>query len=216
VTENAARNARRSRSDALPAAFYDRPTEQVARDLLGAVLEHRHADGTAAGRIVETEAYLGPDDPACHAVAGLTARTRHLHGPPGRAYIYFIYGTYWCLNAVTREEGHGSAVLVRALEPLRGVEHMRRRRPRVRRDRDLTNGPGKLCLALAIDGSLDGVPLDRPPLRILSGDPISDADVEVTPRIGITRAAEWPLRWIVRGNEFVTRTPAHFPRTRLG
>ena len=215
MNENAAPRARRSRSRPLPRSFYDRATEQVARDLLGAVMECRRADGIAAGRIVETEAYLGPDDPACHAVAGLTRRTRHLHGPPGNAYVYFIYGTYWCFNAVTREEGHGSAVLVRALEPVQGLELIRRRRPGVRRDRDLTNGPGKLCLALGIDGSLDGVSLDEPPLCILAGTPVPDEDVDVTPRIGITQAADWPLRWIVRDSEYVSRTPPHFPRTRV-
>ena len=187
----------------LPPAFYDRPTELVARDLLGAVLECSTPDGTASGRIVEVEAYLGPDDPACHAVAGRTERTWHLHGPPGVAYVYFIYGAHWCVNAVTREEGHGSAVLVRALEPLTGLDVMRSRR-RVRRDIDLTNGPGKLCQALAIDGTLDGVRLDRRPLRILEGDPLDDASVIVTPRVGITRAADWPLRWVVRDNPYVS------------
>ena len=191
---------------ALPMSFYDRPTEQVARDLLGAVLECTTPLGTASGRIVETEAYLGPDDPACHAVAGLTERTRNLHGPPGIAYVYFIYGVHWCFNAVTREEGHGSAVLVRAVEPLAGVDLMRERRGNVRRDVDLTNGPGKLCQALGIDGAMDGTRLTQPPLRILAAPPVEDGDVEITPRIGITRAADWPLRWLVRGNPYVSAT----------
>ena len=188
----------------LPASFYDRPTELVARALLGAVLEHASPDGVASGRIVEAEAYLGPDDPACHAVAGRTERTWHLHGPPGVAYVYFIYGAHWCFNAVTREEGHGSAVLVRALEPLRGMDLMRQRRGNVRRDVDLTNGPGKLCQALGIDGALDGTRLDRAPLRILGGSAVPDTEVHVTARIGITRAADWPLRWVVRGNPYVS------------
>jgi len=192
------------RGRVLPAAFYDRPTELVARELLGAVLECTTDDGVAAGRIVETEAYLGPDDPACHAVVGRTERTWHLHGPPGVAYVYFIYGAHWCFNAVTREEGHGSAVLVRALAPVRGIELMRRRRGDPGVDRNLANGPGKLCQALGITGALDGVRLDRKPLRILAGDAIADDDVVVTPRIGITRAADWPLRWFVRDNPFVS------------
>jgi DNA-3-methyladenine glycosylase len=188
----------------LLSSFYDRPTEVVARELLGAVLESTTSEGTVAGRIVETEAYLGPDDPACHAVAGRTERTWHLHGPPGIAYVYFIYGVHWCFNAVTREEGHGSAVLVRAVEPVRGLALMRQRRPAARRDVDLTNGPGKLCQALGIDGALNGVRLDRRPLRILAGDPVDDADVTVTARIGITQAVEWPLRWILKGNPYVS------------
>lgn len=192
------------RGRVLPASFYDRPTELVARELLGALLECTTPDGVASGRIIETEAYLGPDDPACHAVAGRTERTRHLHGPPGIAYIYFIYGAHWCFNAVTREEGHGSAVLVRAVEPVTGLELMRQRRPAARRDAQLTNGPGKLCRALGIDGALDGVRLDRRPLRIMAATPVEDRDVEVTPRIGITQATDWPLRWLVRGNPFVS------------
>ena len=188
----------------LPRAFYDRPTELVARELLGAILEHHSADGVTSGRIVETEAYLGPDDPACHAVAGRTARTWHLHGPPGIAYVYFIYRVHWCFNAVTREEGHGSAVLVRAIEPIEGMPLMRIRRAGARREVDLTNGPGKLCQALGIDGALDGARLDRGPLRIRSGESIPDTDVGVSARIGITRAAEWPLRWFVRGNAYVS------------
>lgn len=199
----------------LPAAFYDRDPALVARELLGAVLTCRTPEGTTSGRIVETEAYLGPHDPACHAVAGRTRRTWHLHGPPGVAYVYLIYGMYWCFNAVTLPEGVGSAVLVRALQPLDGLALMRRRRPRVARDRDLCNGPGKLCLALGIDGALDGVPLTRGALVLRAGTAVPDADVEVTPRIGITQAADWPLRFLVRGDEHVSRTPKGFFRRGL-
>lgn len=198
---------------ALPADFYDRGTEEVARHLLGAVLVHDAPDGTAAGRIVETEAYLGEHDAACHAAAGRTRRTAPLYGPPGHAYIYFIYGVHWCFNAVTRAEGLPSAVLVRALEPVAGESLMRARRPGASRVVDLTNGPGKLCAALGITGALDCAPLDRGPLRVHAGEPVADSDVDVTPRIGIRRAADWPLRWLMRGNPYVSRTPTHFSRT---
>ncbi len=214
TTRDAAPPARRSRVGApLATAFYDRPTELVARELLGAVLECRTGEGLTRGRIVETEAYLGPDDPACHAVAGLTARTQHLFGPPGRAYVYLIYGMYWCFNAVTREHGHGAAVLVRAVHPLDGVALMQRRRPRAARERELTNGPGKLCLAMGIVGAMSGASLRDGPVTIRRGEPVADADVDVTPRIGITRAADWPLRYLVRDDPFVSATPRSFPRT---
>jgi len=186
------------------AGFYDRATEIVARELLGAVLEHRTVEGTVRGRIVETEAYLGPDDPACHAAAGLTERTRILHGPPGHAYVYFIYGMHWCFNAVTREAGHGSAVLVRALEPLSGLALMRRRRE-IDDDVGLTSGPARLCEAFAIRRSQNGVRLDRGPLRILQGLSVPDESVLITPRIGIRKAADWPLRFLVKQNPFVSK-----------
>jgi DNA-3-methyladenine glycosylase len=198
----------------LTASFYDRPTELVSRELLGAELECTTPEGVTRGRIVETEAYLGPDDPACHAAAGLTPRTLHLFGPPGLSYVYLIYGMYWCFNAVTRERGHGAAVLVRAVHPTFGVDLMRQRRPKVTRERELTNGPGKLALAMGIVGSMSGMPLQRPPIVIRAGEFVPDADVEVTPRIGITRAAEWPLRYLVRNDPFVSATPRDFPRSR--
>lgn len=196
---------RPARSRVLPRAFYDRDTELVARDLLGAIVQHDSAEGMTAGRIVETEAYLGEHDPACHAAVGLTPRTRPLYGPPGIAYVYFIYGVHWCLNAVTRAEGLPSAVLIRALEPVDGLEWMRRRRSRARRDIDLTNGPGKLCQALGIDGTSNGLTLQRPPLVIRRGDIVAEDDVVLSPRIGITQAADWPLRWHIRGNPYVSR-----------
>ena len=211
MTENAARTARRSRiavyPRALPRSFYDRDTEIVARELLGAVLWCKTAAGVAVGRIVETEAYLGEHDGACHAAAGLTQRTRWLYGPPGIAYVYFIYGVHWCFNAVTRREGLPSAVLVRALEPVEGLPLMRRRRGASVHDRDLTNGPGKLCAALGITGTFNGARLDRPPLSIVRGEPVADAEVAVSARVGIRRAADWPLRWFVKGSPYVSRAP---------
>lgn len=211
MKRDAAPTARRSRlGSPLPAAFYDRPTELVARDLLGTVLQCTTPEGVTRAKIVETEAYTGPDDPACHAAAGLTRRTEHLFGPPGMSYVYFIYGMYWCFNAVTRERGHGSAVLIRAVHPLAGIDLMRRRRPRAHRDRDLTNGPGKLCLAMGIVGAMNGTSLRTGPIVIRAGEPVSDAEVIVTPRIGITQAAEWPLRFLLRDDPYVSATPAHF------
>src|SRR5690349_4504003 len=193
------------RGKILPREFYDRETELVARDMLGTVLECETEDGIASGIIVETEAYLGEHDLACHASVGRPARTAHLYGPPGISYVYFIYGMYWCFNAVTREAGRPSAVLVRALEPLDGIALMHKRRPRIKNDVDLTNGPGKLCTALGITGAMTGKPLQRTPLVIREGEPVGDDQVRVTARIGITKSADWPLRWIVRGNRFVSR-----------
>ena len=119
--------------------------------------------------------------------------------------MYFIYGVHWCVNAVTRPVDQPSAVLIRALEPLEGIEIMRKRRRAARRDIDLTNGPGKLCEALGITGRHNGLPLQKPPLRILSGSPVGDSEIGVTARIGITQCREWPLRWVIRDNPFVSR-----------
>jgi DNA-3-methyladenine glycosylase len=209
MNKNAAPKARRSSSRAvLPKSFYARDTEIVARELLGAVLVCRTDDGVTSGRIVETEAYLGEHDLACHAAVGRTSRTDPLYGEPGTAYVYFIYGVHWCFNAVTRPAGQPSAVLVRAVEPIDGVELMRSRRAAAVRDVDLTNGPGKLCQAMGITGAHNRLSLRRPPLQIHAGDPISDRDVEITPRIGITQCADWPLRWVIAGNPYVSRAPS--------
>ena len=209
----AERSRHAQRAAVLPQSFYDRPTELVARDLLGAILECRTPEGTASGRIVETEAYVGEHDLACHAAAGRTARTDPLYGEPGIAYIYFIYGMYWCFNAVTRAAGEPSAVLVRALEPLTGLELMRQRRGGAsRRDSDLANGPGKLCQALGIDGNFNRNSLQRPPLVIRRGIEVPRGAVTVTPRVGITRCADWPLRWFISDSAFVSKTPTGFSR----
>lgn len=230
-TEGVVANAVRRRP--LPRSFYERDSKVVARALLGTVLECETPEGRASGRIVETEAYLGPSDPASHAAAGLTGRTRYLFGRPGSAYVYFIYGVHWCVNAVAWRHGAGTAVLIRALEPVEGIALMRARRwarrgvrrraaraaeedGMGRRDRDLTNGPGKLCVALGIDGRLNGVTLLRPPLTIRVGHEIADSLVAVSPRIGITRAAELPCRFFVRDSPYVSRTPSHFVTEAFG
>src|ERR1700730_10995039 len=186
-------------------SFYEHETEIVAREMLGSVLECETDDGIASGIIVETEAYLGERALACPAAAGRTARTEHLYGSPGIAYVYFIYGMYWCFNAVTRSEGLPSAVLVRALEPLDGIALMHKRRPHISHHAGLTNGPGKLCTALGITGAMNGKGLHRKPLVIREGENVATDDVEVTTRIGITRSANWPLRWTVRGNRYVSK-----------
>ncbi len=181
----------------LPPAFYDRDAAVVARALLGAVLRHETGEGVLSGRIVETEAYLGPHDPASHSAVGRTARTWHMFGPPGTAYVYFIYGMHWCVNAVTGAEGHGAAVLIRAVAPLEGLEVMRAHRPKARHDRDLANGPGKVCAALGISRTHDGASLTGASgLTICAGDTVPDDRVSVGPRVGISKAVDWPLRFV--------------------
>lgn len=192
-------------SPILKRAFYDRETEIVARELLGTILECRTEQGLASGIIVETEAYIGEEDPACHAAVGRTRRTEPLYGRPGLSYVYFIYGVHWCFNAVTRSEGLPSAVLVRALEPLGGIELMKERRGPKINEVNLANGPGKLCAALGIDGSMNGLSLQRGALVIREGESVSPSQIVTTTRIGITRAAEWPLRYYIAGNEYVSR-----------
>ena len=190
----------------LPVSFYDRDTEIVAREMLGTILECRTDRGTASGIIVETEAYIGEDDPACHAAVGRTRRTEPLYGRPGISYVYFIYGVHWCFNAVTRSEGLPSAVLVRAIEPLKGIDLMRERRGPKVHGVNLTNGPGKLCAALGIDGKMNGLSLQRGPLVVRGGSTLDSSEFVTRTRIGITKAAEWPLRFYIRGNEFVSKS----------
>ncbi len=198
---------------ALPPSFYERDTQRVARELLGSVLVSRVGGVWTAGRIVETEAYVGPHDPASHAAEriGRTARNAAMFGPPGRAYVYRIYGLHWCLNAVTGPEGQGTAVLIRALEPLEGLEVMAERRATGSRSGAappplaLASGPARLAQALGITGELDTHPLDAPPLWIEAGAPVPPDAVAAGPRIGVTRAADWPLRFVVRGSRWLSR-----------
>lgn len=171
--------------------FYARSALEVARALLGRVLirEGPEVGVSVAGRIVETEAYTGADDDASHAAGriGRTARNDPLFGPPGTAYIHLNYGIHWCLNAVTEAEGVPSGVLIRALEPLDGLETMAARR---QGRSDLTSGPGRLTQALAVGPELQRHPLDRAPLRIVAGEPVPERHVRRSPRIGISRAAD--------------------------
>lgn len=200
---------------AFPPEFYLRPAEEVAPDLLGADLVSTIDGSLTVGRIVEVEAYVGPHDPASHAAEriGRTARNATMFGGPGVAYVYRIYGLHWCLNAVTGEEGYPAAVLIRALEPLEGLDVMRRRRAAEARgegrrplaDRELARGPARLAQALGITGALDGHPLDRAPLLVRPGMPVSAERIAAGPRVGITRAAEWPLRFSVRASPWVSR-----------
>lgn len=190
----------------LEASFYrDRDTVSVARALLGHILCRETPEGLAAGIIVETEAYLSKDDPACHASHGKTRRNAVMFGPPGHAYVYFIYGVHYCFNVVTGPEGSGEAVLVRALEPLYGIDLMERRRGPGKGARHLAGGPGRLCQALAIDGSLNGHDLCLPPLWIAAGTPVKAEELAVSPRIGINRAADKLLRFYIKDNPYVSR-----------
>ena len=148
----------------LARSFYGRPTVEVARDLLGKILVH----GETSGRIVETEAYLGGDDLAAHSAHGLTARTRVIFGPPGHAYVYFIYGMYECLNLVAEPAGQPGCVLIRAVEPLSGIEIMQRRRPAAHKLRELASGPGRLTLALGITRAQNGADVTRGSLTVRS------------------------------------------------
>jgi DNA-3-methyladenine glycosylase len=195
----------------LPRNFYEPSAREVAPALLGHWLLRRTSEGLIGGRIVETEAYLAVDDPACHAARGRTPRNVSMWGPPGRAYVYFIYGVHHCFNAVCRPEGIAEAVLIRAVEAEWGEVSMRTRRA-VEEVLRLTNGPGKCCAALDIGRALDGVDLCRSDSPVFIG---RDPDVEVfrrqqgpvrvSARIGITQAVELPLRFWLEGSPFVSR-----------
>jgi len=177
---------------------------EVAPDCLGKVLVH----GRAAGRIVEVEAYLGLDDLAAHASRGITPRTRVIFGEPGHAYVYFIYGRYDCLNFTAEPEGQAGCVLIRALEPLSGLALMHRRRPKAKRIEELARGPGCLTMAMGITRRLNGSDLVEGALTVRAMREPASFEMGVSARIGITKCADWPLRFFVKGNRFVSRYSA--------
>jgi DNA-3-methyladenine glycosylase len=185
----------------LPRRFYNRSTPRVARDLLGKVICH----GETGGIIVETEAYLGKDDLASHSARGLTDRTRVIFGPPGHAYVYLIYGMYECLNLIAEPEGKPGCVLIRAIEPVSGIDVMRTRRPAARKTEQLASGPGKLTVAMGITRALNGADVTKGPLTVHCQTPEPSFDVVTTARIGITQCADWPLRFLIAGNRYVSR-----------
>jgi DNA-3-methyladenine glycosylase len=196
--------------DPLPRAFFARNPRRVARELLGKVLVREAENLRLAARIVEVEAYLGESDPAAHAAAGNTARTSVLFGPPGYAYVYFIYGNHYCLNVSCEREGKAGSVLFRALEPLVGVEAMARARNIVleapRDIHKLTSGPGRLAQAFGITRARDnGCDLTSPSSGLWIGeDGFRARRIQITPRIGIRKAADQPLRYFLAGNAFVS------------
>ena len=182
-------------SKALPRAFYDRDTVAVARDLLGKHLVHLSRGVERIGRIVEVEAYLGPHDLASHSSRGLTARTRVMFGPPGHAYVYLVYGMHCCMNVVTEREGQASAVLIRAVEPVRNAEGS-------------TRGPGRLCKAMRIDRRLNGHDLVSKDFFISDPPGVETSRIVMRPRVGVDYAGRWAkrhLRFYLRGNPFVSR-----------
>jgi DNA-3-methyladenine glycosylase len=182
-----------ARSETVPREFYERDTVQVSRELLGKILVH----GGVAGVIVETEAYIGGDDLASHSARGVTPRTKVIFGPPGHAYVYFIYGMYECLNLVAEPDGKAGCVLIRALDPVCGVAAMLRRRPNARKVEDLASGPGKLTIAMDITRAHNGRDVTRGSLVVRKWKQEPPVKIEVTPRIGISKCADLPLRFVL-------------------
>jgi DNA-3-methyladenine glycosylase len=196
------------RAATLPVAFFRRPAESVAADLLGMVVISSVGGEITEGRIVETEAYLGYDDPASHGyLHRRNARNGALFGPPGSWYVYLSYGMHWCANLVCQRAGLANAVLLRALEPLAGLEIMRRRRGDIS-DRELCSGPGKLCQALAINRDLDAATMRQSLVIVRPPGRMEESRIAITPRIGITKAADWLLRFHLAGSLWTSRKGA--------
>ncbi len=198
--------------DPLPPSFYEGSTVQIAKKLLGTYLLHKNVEGLTVGRIVETEAYLA-DDPACHASRGQTPRNAPMFGPPGHAYVYFIYGMYHCFNVVTASKGIGEAVLIRALEPIEGIDLMQKRRAKGQvksfLPQDLCNGPSKLVIAMGLTKEHNTLPLFDDFLCILSknhyGDQPDKQNIVTTTRIGLKKGCYLPLRFYIKDHPSVSR-----------
>jgi DNA-3-methyladenine glycosylase len=190
----------------LSPSFYQGSTQKVARALLGQILVNETPQGLSSGRIVEVEAYLSKNDPGCHAARGKTLRNAVMFGPPGYAYVYFCYGNHFMFNIVTEKEGVPGAVLIRALEPVKGLDLMARRRGKFQsHELGLTNGPGKLVQALGIDRGHNHFPLFKKPLYLLAAE--RKEKIGVTTRIGLTDGADLPLRFYLEGNPYVSVKP---------
>lgn len=189
-----------------PREFFARPSLEVAPDLLGCLITARAPEGTVSVRITEVEAYAGMHDPASHAYRGRTARNAVMFGPPGFAYVYFIYGMHYAVNVVCMPDGIAEAVLVRAGEVVEGLELARKRRPSSRSDADLARGPGRLASALALSRELDGSDLCEPdgPLTVTRGKPVEEAMIRRGPRVGVSRAADVPWRFHVHADATVS------------
>jgi DNA-3-methyladenine glycosylase len=193
------------RAATLPVSFFRQPPEVVARELLGATIVSLLGGHRTVGRIVETEAYLGYRDPASHGYRHRRhAGNAALYEPPGTWYVYRSYGIHWCANLVCGNEGDGSAILLRAVEPTEGLDVMRRRRGPLE-DRQLCSGPGKLCQAMAITKAADGLPMRGSALTVQAKRSAAPTAVAVTPRVGITKAADWPLRFLLAECPWVSR-----------
>jgi DNA-3-methyladenine glycosylase len=193
----------------LPRSFYNRPTLEVARELLGKNIHYQSERGELSARIVEVEAYIGEDDPACHAAPGPTRRNRVMYGPPGFSYVYFIYGMYYCFNIVTEREGYPAAVLLRAAEPLVGLEIMRQNSPRSR-PATLLSGPGKFCRSFGLTTSQSGLDLTGKGL-FLRDNGLGAGEVVTSSRIGIRKGADLPYRFYLAESGAVSRRGHQFP-----
>lgn len=188
----------------LPQSFYNRPTLEVARELLGCELWVRQGRTVLGGRLVEVEAYIGEEDPSCHAHRGRTRRTETMYGPAGMAFVYFTYGNHWMMNFVTEREDFPAAVLIRGIEPLSGIALLRRRR-RVARDYDMTNGPGKLTAAFGITGRDNGISLRGPRLVVQRGSTVTEERIVTSGRIGVGEGHERPWRFFCENNPWVSK-----------
>lgn len=187
----------------LTKAFFKKDTLQIAKALLGCYLINRVKEGKTMGKIIETEAYL-KNDPASHSFNGQTKRNKSMFGPAGKAYVYLTYGMYNCFNVVTEKEGIGEAVLIRALEPIEGIDLMKKRR-NTDNLRQLCSGPAKLVMAMGINKAHNGIDLIDGELRLLRGNKIIDGDIIQTSRIGLSKGKNLPYRFYIKDNQFVSK-----------